>query len=118
MKVQIGFLFILFIFGLTTFFSISEYIQQSTIPISQIEYSRSIDTLNFYEDGLLKQKISNYRSKYFNEFKTENFPSEPKILITFFKFRSGFPNFLRASLILFKSKLTIFLKRFLASRLL
>mgnify|MGYP004256195275 CR=1 FL=1 len=40
------------------------------------------------------------------------------LLITFFKFRSGFPNFLRASLILFKSKLTIFLKRFLASRLL
>ena len=64
-------LFIFFIIGLTTFFSINEYIQQSTIPISQREYSRSIETLNFYEDGLLKQKISNYRNKYFNEFKDE-----------------------------------------------
>ena len=61
-------LFIFFIFGLTTFFSINEYVQQSTIPITQSEYSRSIETLNFYEDGLLKQKVSNYRNKFLNEF--------------------------------------------------
>ena len=64
-------LFIFFIFGLTTFFSINEYVQQSTIPITQSEYSRSIETLNFYEDGLLKQKVSNYRNKFFNEFKDQ-----------------------------------------------
>ena len=38
--------------------------------------------------------------KYFNVFRTEYFPSDPIIFITFFNFFSGFPSVLRASFIL------------------
>ena len=50
--------------------------------------------------------------KYFNEFKTEYFPSEPITLITFLSFFSGFLSLSRACLILLRSKFTVFLNNF------
>ena len=46
--------------------------------------------------------------KYFKEFKTEYFTSDPMIFITFLSFLSGFLSLFKAILILSRSKLTVF----------
>ena len=56
-------LFFVFLLTVTTFFTLEEYKSQKNIPITIDEYSRNIYTDNFYTDGLLDQKIANYRNK-------------------------------------------------------
>ena len=61
-------LFFVFVITVSIFFSLEEYKSQRDIPITIDEYSRNIYKENFYTDGLLDQKISNYRNAFEKEF--------------------------------------------------
>ena len=81
-------LFFVFVFTISIFFSLEEYRNQRDIPITIDEYSRNIYTDNFYTDGLLDQKIANYRNAFAKEFDADkedflpyNIPSETSIII-------------------------------------
>ena len=81
-------LFFVFVFTISIFFSLEEYRNQRDIPITIDEYSRNIYTDNFYTDGLLDQKIANYRNAFAKEFDADKedflpykIPSETSIII-------------------------------------
>ena len=81
-------LFFVFLLTVTSFFTLEEYKNQKNIPITIDEYSRNIYTDNFYTDGLLDQKIANYRNAFAKEFDADkedflpyNIPSETSIII-------------------------------------
>ncbi len=81
-------LFFVFVFTVTIFFSLEEYKNQRDIPITIDEYSRNIYKENFYTDGLLDQKISNYRNVFEKEFDNDKedflpykIPSETIVII-------------------------------------
>ena len=75
-------------------------------------------TIAYHEDFREVKKNLESWNKYFKEFKTEYFPSDPIMFITFLSFLSGFPSLFKASLIRLRSKFTVFLNCFfLASRL-
>ena len=59
-------LFFSFALSLLIFFSYGEYKSQRNVPISDEDFSRNIDSYNFYEDGLFKQRIEKFKVLYDN----------------------------------------------------